>query len=54
MQLMVEETKQLFGIMLTCNQEGGAVGAKLIPEGGEEVQKLENLDPGCTACEGAP
>ena len=26
---------------LTCQQEGGAVGAKLAPEGAEEVDELE-------------
>ena len=28
---------------LTSNQECGAVGAKLVPEGGEEVDELEDL-----------
>ena len=28
----------------TGKQEGGAVGAELAPEGGEEVQELEDAD----------
>ena len=29
--------------LLTSQQEGGAVGPKLVPEGGEEVDELEHL-----------
>ena len=40
--------------MLTSNQESGAVGAKLVPEGGEEVDELEHLGAGHTAGQGSP
>ena len=38
----------------TSNQEGRAVGAKLVPEGGEEVDELEDLSAGHAACQCAP
>ena len=38
----------------TCHQESGAIGAKLVPEGGEEVQELEDLEASCAACQGPP
>ncbi len=39
---------------LTSDQERGAVGAKLVPEGGEEVYELEDLGAGHAASQGAP
>ena len=39
---------------LTSNQEGGAVGAKLVPEGGEEVDKLKYLGTMLAASQLAP
>ena len=39
---------------LTSDQEGGAVWAKLVPEGGEEVDELEDLSAGHAASQGAP
>ena len=37
----------------TSHQESGAVGAKLVPEGGEEVEELESLEARGAACEGS-
>ncbi len=39
---------------LTSNQEGGAVGAKLVPEGGEEVDELEDLAASFASCKRIP
>lgn len=46
-------THSMQGKSRTSNQEGGAVGSKLIPEGGEEVDELESLDAGGAASERA-
>ncbi len=35
---------------LTSNQERGAVGAELIPEGGEEVDELKDLATSFASC----
>ena len=35
---------------LTSNQEGGAVGAKLVPERREEVDELEDLATSFASC----
>ena len=40
--------------LLTSDQESGAVGAKLVPEGGEEVDELEHLGAGLASCQGSP
>ncbi len=39
---------------LTSNQEGGAVGAKLVPEGGEKVDELEDLATSFASCKQIP
>ena len=38
----------------TSNQEGGTIGPKLVPEGREEVDELEDLSAGRAACQCAP
>ncbi len=40
--------------MLTSNQEGGAVGAELVPEGGEKVDELEDLATSFASCKQIP
>ncbi len=39
---------------LTSDQERGAVGAKLVPEGGEEVDELEDLATSFASCKRIP
>ena len=39
---------------LTSNQEGGAVWAELVPEGGEEVDELEDLATSFASCKRVP
>lgn len=42
----------MLGRVLTSNQESCAIGTKLVPEGGEEVDELEDLGAGGAAGEG--
>ena len=56
---LIEQTRTMWSSatrssLLTCNQECGAVGPKLVPEGGEEVDELEHLGACHTAGQGAP
>ncbi len=39
--LAVEERPDVGGEYLSCHQEGGAVGAKLVEEAGEKVEGLQ-------------